>query len=469
MAEQKKSIQEQLSDAYRGQYQWKQILNSSSVGSKEYNNARDQYKTISDLIKTLEQADKKERDTKKANKGSQDRQKLVEALTRATDLQDADAIGKATKDLNDFDTANPKKTLSPSGSYNSELRYGPNGESLVPGTDAYKNGLTVPPSTTTSGKSGGSGKSSSSAGGTLNASTVDSKQLWVDYLSKTFKTIENPAQKMQIDNLFKQAKNAKWNEKTFMEALKGTDWWQNTLPSMRDFFIQSNDPRNKGTFAQKMINQTDYIKKQMESLGIGVRTIDPVTGKVIDNTSMINGIAMDSIKNGWSDAQVQEHLATNSSVIFTGGGAIGSYVEQLKQQALKYGVNLDKNQLDYMQRDLLNPSDGKDAQYYMNSIKQQAIDANPWFAPQLKEGRSLYEVTAPYRNQMATLLEVAPENITWNDLMNKVVNKDKNSIQTFADFTKTVKQDPLWQYTKNAKETYGNMAVDLMKQFGFMG
>ena len=297
----------------------------------------------------------------------------------------------------------------------------------------------------------------------------DTKQLWVDYLTKTFRTLENPAQKMQIDNLFAKAKAGKWTEATFMEALKGTDWWQQTLPSMRSFFIETNDPRNKSTFAEKMLNQTDYVQQQMEKLGIAIRSIDPVTGKVIDNTSMVQGIAMEAIQNGWSESQLQEHLATKSEVIFTGGGLVGSYVDQLKSQALKYGVTLDKNQLNYMQRDLLNPADGKDAQYYLNSIKQQSIDANPWFAASLKEGRTLYDVTSTYRNQMANLLEVAPENITWNDLMNKVVNKEKNAANTFADFTKSVKQDPLWQYTRNAKETYSNMAVDLMKQFGFMG
>ena len=312
--------------------------------------------------------------------------------------------------------------------------------------------------------------STSSASGTSTSTPApDTKQLWIDYLTKTFRTLENPAQKMQIDNLFAKAKAGKWTEATFMEALQGTDWWQQTLPSMRSFFIETNDPRNKSTFAEKMLNQTDYVQQQMEKLGIAVRSIDPVTGKVIDNTSMIQGIAMEAIQNGWSESQLQEHLATKSEIIFTGGGVVGSYIDQLKSQALKYGVNLDKNQLSYMQRDLLNPADGKDAQYYLNSIKQQSIDANPWFAASLKEGRTLYDVTSTYRNQMATLLEVAPENITWNDLMNKVVNKEKNAANTFADFTKSVKQDPLWQYTRNAKETYSNMAVDLMKQFGFMG
>jgi len=327
------------------------------------------------------------------------------------------------------------------------------GEQKIAGPVAVKPGTTPPPS----------------SGDKAPTPAPDTKQLWIDYLTKTFKTLDNPAQKLQIDKLFADAKAGKWTEATFMEALKGTDWWQQTLPSLRSFFIETNDPRNKSTFAQKMLNQTDYVQQQMEKLGIKIRDIDPVTGKVIDNTSMVQGIAMEAIQNGWSEAQLQEHLATKSEVIFTGGGIVGSYVDQLKSQALKYGVTLDKNQLSYMQRDLLNPADGKDAQYYLNSIKQQSIDANPWFAASLKEGRTLYDVTSTYRNQMANLLEIAPENITWNDLMNKVVNKEKNAANTFADFTKSVKQDPLWQYTRNAKETYSNMAVDLMKQFGFMG
>jgi hypothetical protein len=331
---------------------------------------------------------------------------------------------------------------------------------VVPGEKKVAGPVAVKPSTT---------KTPPPSGGADVKPAPDTKQLWVDYLTKTFRTLDNPAQKLQIDNLFAKAKAGKWTEATFMEALQGTDWWQQTLPSLRSFFIETNDPRNKSTFAQKMLNQTDYVQQQMEKLGIAIRDIDPVTGKVIDNTSMVQGIAMEAIQNGWSDAQLQEHLATKSEVIFTGGGLVGSYLDQLKSQALKYGVTLDKNQLSYMQRDLLNPADGKDAQYYLGSIKQQSIDANPWFAASLKEGRTLYDVTSTYRNQMATLLEVAPENITWNDLMNKVVNKEKNAANTFADFTKSVKQDPLWQYTRNAKETYSNMAVDLMKQFGFMG
>lgn len=405
--------------------------------------------------KIIDDYNKKQSDAKKVK----DKAKIQAKLKAAqADLEVATARGEDTTQyqtaVNEF-----KNQLNPTDkSLLTESPFQP----VAPGAKSSIAGpVAVTPTTSSTPKTG-------TGTGTITP-TPDTKQLWMDYLTKTFRTLENPAQKMQIDNLFTKAKAGKWTEKTFMEALQGTDWWQQTLPSMRDFFIQTNDPRNQSTFAEKMLKQTNYIQSQMENLGIAVRSIDPVTGKVIDNTSMVQGIAMESIQNGWNESQLQEHLATKSEVIFTGGGVVGSYIDQLKNQALKYGVNLDKNQLNYMQRDLLNPADGKDAQYYLNSIKQQSIDANPWFAASLKEGRTLYDVTSTYRNQMASLLEVAPENITWNDLMNKVVNKDKNAANTFADFTKSVKQDPLWQYTRNAKETYSNMAVDLMKQFGFMG
>jgi hypothetical protein len=70
---------------------------------------------------------------------------------------------------------------------------------------------------------------------------------------------------------------------------------------------------------------------------------------------------------------------------------------------------------------------------------------------------------------MANLLEVDSTAITWNDLMGKVVDNTTGNARTFADFTKQLKSDPLWQYTRNAKETYSNTALDIAKMFGFMG
>jgi hypothetical protein len=329
----------------------------------------------------------------------------------------------------------------------------------------YQNGiLVVEPTKTSSGKGTGDGKGDG-------AGKDEDKTKWVSYLRLVFNTVEDKEQKAQIDKLFDTAIKQGWNETKFMENLKGTLWWQGNFASFRQFILESKDPRNAGTFAEKVKNNMDSVTSKIEALGIAPRTVDPKTGKVIDNSKFIESIALEAIKNNWTDDQLENYLSTKSNIIFTGGGTIGSYLDRIKSTAYMYGVKLDANMEQAINTSLLDPLDGRDFNYWTNSMKQMAIDApeNKPFAESLKAGRSLYEVTTSYRNQMANLLEVDSAAITWDDLMAKVVDKTSGNARTFADFTKSLKQDPLWQYTRNAKETYSGMALDLAKMFGYAG
>lgn len=314
-------------------------------------------------------------------------------------------------------------------------------------------------------------KPGAGAGGVGGDKTEDDKQLWISYLRTVFTTLEDKGQKAELDRLFDTAKNGKWNEKTFLEALKNTAWWQATLPSLRQFLLESKDPRNAGMFAEKVKNNIDSITAKLEDLGIARVKIDPLTGKTVDNTEFIKGIAVEAIKNNWTDDQLTNYLSTKGDIVFTGGGTLGSYFDRINQTAYMYGINLDANMKQAINTSLLDPLDGRDAQYWINSVKEMAYDApqNKPFADALRAGRSLYEVTSSYRNQMASLLEVDSTAISWDDLMGKILNKETGNANTFADFTKALKKDPLWQYTRNAKETYSNMALDLGKMFGFVG
>lgn len=303
------------------------------------------------------------------------------------------------------------------------------------------------------------------------ADGLDTKTLWVSYLRSTFASLEDKTQKAQIDKLLDDAKKFKYDEKTFMEILKGTIWWQTTLPSMRSFFLETSDPRNASTFTEKVQNKMSTIAAKLDTLGISAMSTDPATGKLIDNSEFIKGLAMQTIQNNWDDSQLEDFIATKSNVMFTGGGTLGSTLEKVKNQAYMYGIKIDSALEKEINFSLLDPNDGRDANYWLYSVKQQAMDSPTYkpFAESLKAGRSLYEVTNNYRQQMANLLEVDSTAITWDDLMGKVVDNTTGNARTFADFTKQVKQDKLWQYTKNAKETYSNMALDLARTFGFSG
>lgn len=339
-----------------------------------------------------------------------------------------------------------------------------------PGTDAAKAAAAAAAATAAAEKA----KADAAAKAKAEADEEEKKAqktIWVSWLRTTFSSLEDKTQKAQVDALFDKAIKQGWDENTFMEALKGTGWWQNTLPSLRQFFIESNDPRNKATFAEKISNNITSISAKLEALGVQPRSVDPATGKVIDNSELIKGIALEAVKNNWTDDELENYLSTKSEFIFTGGGTLGSYLDRVNQAAYLYGVSLDNNLKNAINTSLLDPLDGRDVQYWLNSVKQMAYDApeNKPFLASLQSGRSLYEVTNSYRSQMANLLELDGTAITWNDLMSKVIDKETGNARTFADFTKSLKTDPLWQYTRNAKETYSNMALDVAKMFGLQG
>jgi len=452
----------ELQAAYYDLERQRKVLDKLPLNSTKFKEARKVFDSIQAKINTLEQQERQ----KSSAKIAQDRKKLQDALDRAKQYGTADQVTKAQNALDSFigiDTTQPPQ----------ELRFGPSGESIRPGTPEYETASTARPTVTPTPTPASTTAPTPKTGGKVSTPTSteeDKKGLWVSYLRTVFSTLDDKTQKAEIDRIFDTAIKQKWDEKTFMEALEGTLWWRTNSPSLIQFFLESNDPRKAGMFAEKVRNQVDGVARKMESLGVSPRTVDPLTGKVVDNTEYMKGIALQAIQNNWSDAQLDSYLSTKSDLIFTGGGAIGSYIDRINQTAYLYGINLDKNLKQAINTSLLDPLDGRDAQYWINSVKQMAIDApqNKPFAESLKTGKSLYEVTANYRNQMANLLEVDGSNITWDDLMNKVIVGDTGNARTFADFNKALKQDPLWQYTKNAKETYSNMALDLGRTFGFV-
>lgn len=407
----------------------------------------------------------------KISKQIQEEQALLDSaiarnkvISDPADKVDTSAMEQRIKDLNS-QLSKPDVTLLTDQT--TELRYGPGGESLVPGTPGYEKGTTKPVVTPAST---GTPKPTKGGKGTTPTPTVDPKTAWIGYLQATFKTL--PLEyKNEIDKIFEQAlvPNSGWTQATFNEAIKQTKWYQQTYPSVRNFFIETNDPRNAANFAEKLQIQTDNVAAKLEQLGIRAQQLDPITGKYYNNAQTIQGVAMASIQNGWTDTQLLQHLGDNAQLLFTGGGTIGSSVEKIKNAALLYGINIDNRYLNKIQTSLLDPSDGRDTQWYLNEMQNQAVDLYKPFAESIKSGRTLYEITNNYRTKMSNLLEVDPENISWQDLMGKVIDPTTGNARMESDFTKQLKQDPLWQYTKNAKETYSNMALDLMKQFGFMG
>ena len=327
--------------------------------------------------------------------------------------------------------------------------------------------------TTGTGTTGtGIGTASSSGGYTATTGTkylADPASTFKNYLVQAFSTIDDPKSKAMVDKLFKDATTYKYSDAEFLTKLNDIPWWQNQSPSMQDFVLKSNDPRYKGTLEAQIGNKADAVSTLMGSLGLNIMDIDPVTGQKIDRTGILHGLAVQAVQNNWSNAQIQSHIADNNAVIFTRGGTIGSQLDAVKNQALLYGVTVDPGYEKIIANDLMDPQSGRDSNYYKYQFQQQAMNG-AWkpFAQAIKDGQDLYSVTNTYRKSMANLLEVDPSQISWNDLQKGIID-DNGNARTTADFTKQVKNNPRWQYTQNAKDTYTGLGEDLMREFGFIG
>jgi hypothetical protein len=454
-------------------YGLKGTLAASKPGSKKYNDALAKLKAAEAKQNAITSKTKAAADAKAKEKAAAEQKKLEDAAARARDYG-TEAEQKAANDkLKKFKTENPATPTPPKPGDTKPKVLDTDGDGIPDAVDKNPKVFDKPAPGGNAGGSGGGG--GGNTGQTPPPPPADTgpnvKELWISYLRTTFASLEDKTQKAEIDLLLKNAKDAKWDEDTFMEALKGTVWWQATYPSIRSFFLETHDPRNASTFAEKVSNTMDTMLGKLEALGVTVRQVDPATGKVIDNTDFVKGIALKSIENNWDDDQLEQYLATQSSIIFSGGGTLGSFYDRIAQQAYLYGVPLDETMKKTINTSLLDPLDGRDANYWIKTVKDMAYDApeNKPFLASLQAGRNLYEVTNSYRTQMANLLEVDSTAISWNDLMSKVVDNSTGNARTFADFTKQLKSDPLWQYTRNAKETYSNTALDIAKMFGFVG
>jgi hypothetical protein len=86
----------------------------------------------------------------------------------------------------------------------------------------------------------------------------------------------------------------------------------------------------------------------------------------------------------------------------------------------------------------------------------------------IDEGVDLETVYAPYRNTMASILEINPNTISLDDAtLRGAIGPDKE--MSIYEFQRALRKDSRWQYTNNAREEVSNVALGVLRDFGFQG
>jgi hypothetical protein len=151
------------------------------------------------------------------------------------------------------------------------------------------------------------------------------------------------------------------------------------------------------------------------------------------------------------------------------GGSIGGDLTALRATARSNGFDLDTSFGSSINDWLQRLAKGESIETFKNTIRGAAKLGLPdKVANLLDQGLDLKDIYAPYRNVMASVLEVAPDSIGLDDkTLRMAIGPEKE--MSIYDFQRTLRKDSRWQYTDNARAESSDSVLKVLRDFGFQG
>jgi hypothetical protein len=151
------------------------------------------------------------------------------------------------------------------------------------------------------------------------------------------------------------------------------------------------------------------------------------------------------------------------------GGSIGGDLTVLRATARSNGFDLDTSFGSSINDWLQRLAKGESIETFKNTIRGAAKLGLPdKVANLLDQGLDLKDIYAPYRNVMASVLEVAPDSISLDDkTLRMAIGPEKE--MSIYDFQRQLRKDARWQYTNNAREEASDSVLKVLRDFGFQG
>lgn len=262
----------------------------------------------------------------------------------------------------------------------------------------------------------------------------------------------------ELAGLFKQAVAETWTGDRFAAAVRGTKWFQQHSDSWRNAqLLRSTDPK---TYSQNVGQVKAYMLQLGAEMGLNLAHV-------------IDVYAETAYQYSWDSNQIRANLAR--FVKTTDGqlwGQIGQAATEIRQRAFDQGISLDEGTV---RRYAQNVAGGQAVlDDYMSKIDNMAASAFPHLAERIKAGETISEISSPYRQTMAALLEMNPDGVGVSDPMIKqaLASKDKDGkpvLKTLWEFENDVRKDSRWNKTQNAQDAAMETTNRVLRDWGLIG
>ena len=239
-----------------------------------------------------------------------------------------------------------------------------------------------------------------------------------------------------------------------------TDKGSLTIPNFEA--LLRSDPRFKGS---KMEGQQKDFRQSIvdRALAQGVTLDDAAIDDIVSNALSMGISPASSLVDGLIRAKLSYTPGK------TLGGLAGGALSQLKATAAANGLDFDKQFGTQAQTWLSKILQGESPDTFKNIIRQTAKLGLPEKVGSLLDlGVDLETIYTPYKNVMSSILEINPQTIGLDDkTLRSAIGPDKE--MTLYDWENSLRKDPRWQYTNNARQQVSGIGLNVLQQLGFQG
>lgn len=219
------------------------------------------------------------------------------------------------------------------------------------------------------------------------------------------------------------------------------------------------------------VEATTTYGRGLKDLKDAIETARIAAGAELSDVE-VNALAQEAYDKGLDRERNSFNAFLDSKFKFGATAAKGKAGEQLadlQKVASANGLDLQKAFGTQLPTWFASINKGESIETYKKQIRDVAKIGMPQnIASLLDNGIDLDAIYSPYKNVMASVLEINPESITLNDPVLRGAITGEKELPIY-EFQRQLRKDSRWQYTNQAKEEVSDVALKVLRDFGFQG
>ena len=285
----------------------------------------------------------------------------------------------------------------------------------------------------------------------------------------------------ELQKLLIDAYQNKYTARRFYDAVTLTKWFKSNAEAIqkRGFYKRIYDDLTKDIDRK----DPDYKEKVRKVAGDSeyFRGLDSFEAE-LEQTLTEKGIKYTPEQlSSWAEEIYKSANERNKSFIdrflnrkITFGvgapaGAAADNIAILREYAADMGLNLERDYASSLTDWLQRLDRGESVQVFKDLIRDQvATTEGKYLGDFISRGLTLKEIYQPYKQVMASILEINPEEIKLDDPFLRSAISPDGQLNLY-DWKKRLRQDDRWQYTEAAREDVYANVYKILKDFGFTG